>query len=100
MSQDSGFLRFRGDDRLAVDTSEFATLLDEAHAAETSARRRRTLELLLTATRFWRGEPYEDVAFAEWAAASREWLHARFVAAGVAPVSSCSAAAGGTRRWS
>jgi DNA-binding SARP family transcriptional activator len=83
VSQDTGFLRLRGEDRLTVDAWELAALLDEAKEAETSGALSHALELLLAATRLWRGEPYEDVAFAEWAAPSREWLHARCVAAGV-----------------
>ena len=83
VSQDAGFLRLRGHDRLTVDAWELDTLLDEAGDAEESGAMSRALELLLAATRLWRGEPFEDVAFAEWAATSREWLHARYVAAGV-----------------
>jgi DNA-binding SARP family transcriptional activator len=83
VSQDAGFLRLRGHDRLTVDAWELDALLDAAGDAEESGAMSRALELLLAATRLWRGEPFEDVAFAEWAAPTRDWLHARFVAAGV-----------------
>jgi LuxR family transcriptional regulator, maltose regulon positive regulatory protein len=83
VAQDAGFLRLQGHDRLAVDAWELARLVDEAHAAEAAGAPSRALELLLEAIGLWRGEPLEDVAFAEWAMPSREALHARCVAAGV-----------------
>ena len=50
VSQDAGFLRLRGHDRLTVDAWELDALLDEARAAEESGAMSRALELLLTAT--------------------------------------------------
>jgi DNA-binding SARP family transcriptional activator len=83
VSQDAGFLRLRGHERLTVDAWELEALLEEAGHAEASGAPSRALEHLLAATSLWRGEPFEDVAFAEWVAPVREWLHGRYVAAGV-----------------
>ncbi|HEY8217151.1 MAG TPA: BTAD domain-containing putative transcriptional regulator [Acidimicrobiia bacterium] len=83
VSQDAGFLRLRGRDRLSVDAWELTALFDEADDAEASGAPSRALDLLLEATSLWRGEPFEDVAFAEWAAPTRDWLHARYVAGAV-----------------
>jgi DNA-binding SARP family transcriptional activator len=83
VSQDAGILRLGGRDRLTVDAWELVALLDDAAEAEASGVPSKALELLLAATRLWRGEPFEDVVFAEWAAPTRDWLHGRYVAGAV-----------------
>jgi LuxR family transcriptional regulator, maltose regulon positive regulatory protein len=79
--QDGAWLRLVGEDRLEVDAWELEARLEEGERAERSGAPATALAAYQTMLPLWRGEPYADVPYAEWAEEARDRMRTRFVVA-------------------
>jgi DNA-binding SARP family transcriptional activator len=80
---DGAWLSLDGPDRLDVDVWRLDALLDEAERAEQAGTPAAAIAAYRDALPLWRGEPYADVPYADWAEAERARVRARYTAAAV-----------------
>src|SRR4029078_13613609 len=73
-------LALAGGPHLQVDLDEFRSLVDGAEDADHRGLPTVALELFERALNLWRGPCLSDVAYEEWAQATRRDLTARFIA--------------------
>jgi DNA-binding SARP family transcriptional activator len=79
--QDQGRLALSGEPFLRIDLDELSSRLERAAAATESGTHTLALEHLEAAVALWRGEPFEDARFCDWAIPVAERITARYVAA-------------------
>lgn len=77
------WLTLEGPERLAVDAWELDARLDHADRAERDGAPALALAAYREALPLWRGEPFADVPYADWAEPERTRLRTRYTAAAV-----------------
>ncbi len=77
------WLSLEGLDHLDVDAWTLDGLLDDAQQAERSGTPAAALELYREALPLWRGEPFGDVPYSDWADSERVRLRSKYTAAAV-----------------
>jgi LuxR family transcriptional regulator, maltose regulon positive regulatory protein len=75
------WLALSGRDRLTVDVWQLDALLDEAAASERDGAVGAALSAYRAALQLWRGEPFADVPYTDWAVPERSRVRERYTAA-------------------
>jgi LuxR family transcriptional regulator, maltose regulon positive regulatory protein len=78
---EGAWLALGGRDRLTVDVWQLDALLDEAASSERDGAVADALGAYREALHLWRGEPFADVPYADWAAPERVRVQERYTAA-------------------
>jgi DNA-binding SARP family transcriptional activator len=80
---DGAWLSLDGPERLDVDAWRLDVLLDDAERAEQAGTPTAAIAAYRDALPLWRGEPYADVPYSDWAEPERARLRARYTAAAI-----------------
>jgi LuxR family transcriptional regulator, maltose regulon positive regulatory protein len=78
---EGSWLALSGRDRLTVDVWQLDALLDEAAASERDGAVGAALSAYRPALQLWRGEPFADVPYTDWAVPERSRVRERYTAA-------------------
>jgi LuxR family transcriptional regulator, maltose regulon positive regulatory protein len=78
---EGSWLALSGRDRLTVDVWQLDALLDEAAASERDGAVGAALSAYRPALQLWRGEPFADVPYTDWAVPERSRVQERYTAA-------------------